>query len=101
MGEIPKSKGPNSALYQRLNRTRNKHNEDHDTILTLADFAKNVLGVTVKVSNQTFTIGNFLIKPKNQKYTTMVKNSWETKCTIKAAQNGISIYIALNNINSI
>ena len=53
MGEIPKSKGPNSALYQRLNRTRNKHNEDHDTSLTLADFAKNVLGVTVKVSNQT------------------------------------------------
>ena len=41
------------TLYQRLNRTRNKHNEDHDTSLTLADFAKNVLGVTVKVSNQT------------------------------------------------
>ena len=29
------------------------YNEDHDTSLTLADFAKNVLGVTVKVSNQT------------------------------------------------
>ena len=54
------NRGPNSALYQRLNRTRNKHNEDHDTILTLADFAKNVLGVTVKVSNQTLNQENAL-----------------------------------------
>ena len=65
MGEIPKSKGPNSALYQRLNRTRNKHNEDHDTILTLADFTKNVLGVTVKVSNQTLNQAQQLVDNKN------------------------------------
>ena len=50
---IPKSNGPNSALYQRIKYARIKHNEDHDTSLSIADFAKNVLGVTVKVSNQT------------------------------------------------
>ena len=53
LGEISKSKGPNSALYQRIKYARIKHNEDHDTSLSIADFAKNVLGVTVKVSNQT------------------------------------------------
>ena len=59
LGELPKGNGTNSALYERLRRTRIKHNKEHSTSLTNADFVQNVFGVTVKVSNQNpIYIGN-------------------------------------------